>query len=221
MLPPTGGEAALGLVVVTLVLTALTVVAAVLGGYKRVEKIMTALLVVILVCFIIVAIKGLLDWHDVARRWRAGWCRRFPPSVPVAGRPTARASASRRSWPSPGRRCRRRCCCPTDISPRTPATRRADIKPAFWKTVHEPRGDLGPVLGRRDRRGRDRAARRLHRHRARRTSASATTRRSKAFRSPARCSVRRFPGALGLPRAAILLARSRSRRRSPRSSPCR
>ena len=52
-----------GLVIVTVALTALTVVAAVLGGYKRVEKIMTGLLLVILVCFIVVAIKGLLDWH--------------------------------------------------------------------------------------------------------------------------------------------------------------
>ena len=44
-------------------LTAATVAAAVLGGYKRVEKIMTALLLVILFCFIVVAIKGLLDWQ--------------------------------------------------------------------------------------------------------------------------------------------------------------
>ena len=43
------------LVAAKLVLTATTVAAAVLGGYKRVEKIMTALLVVILLCFIVVA----------------------------------------------------------------------------------------------------------------------------------------------------------------------
>src|SRR4029450_13075176 len=63
MLPPPGGEATLGLFVVTIVLTGTTVVAAVLGGYKRMETIMTALLVVILVCFIFVAVKGLLDWQ--------------------------------------------------------------------------------------------------------------------------------------------------------------
>ena len=81
----------------------------------------------------------------------------------------------------------------------------ADIKRAFWKTVHEPRRDLGPVLGRRDRRRRHGAAQRLHRQRPRRTSASATTRRSKAFPSPARCSAG-VPGRAGIPRAAVFLA---------------
>ena len=45
LLPPAGAaEGGAGLVAATLVLTATTVAAAVLGGYKRVEKIMTALL---------------------------------------------------------------------------------------------------------------------------------------------------------------------------------
>jgi len=35
-----------------------TLAAAVLGGYRRVEKIMTALLIVILVSFVVVAVKG-------------------------------------------------------------------------------------------------------------------------------------------------------------------
>ena len=71
MLPPAGGQTTLGLVIVTLVLAGTTVVAAVLGGYRRMETIMTALLVVILISFIVVAIKGLLDWQTwpaLARR---------------------------------------------------------------------------------------------------------------------------------------------------------
>jgi len=52
------------------------VVAAVLGGYKRVEKIMTALLVVILVSFIVVAIKGLLDWRTWIALGGSRCCRR-------------------------------------------------------------------------------------------------------------------------------------------------
>ena len=84
LLPPESGQSTLGLAVVTVVLTASTVAAAVLGGYKRVEKIMTALLVVILVCFIVVAIKGLLDWHT----WIAlgqGLVPQVPAPVPVVG----------------------------------------------------------------------------------------------------------------------------------------
>ena len=67
LLPPAGAaEGGAGLIAATIVLTATTVAAAVLGGYKRVEKIMTALLVVILICFVVVAIKGLLDWQTWA-----------------------------------------------------------------------------------------------------------------------------------------------------------
>src|SRR5688572_20370873 len=84
LLPPTSGQGGTGLLIVTLGLTGLTLVSAVLGGYKRVEKIMTALLIVILVCFIIVAIKGLLDWQT----WLAlgsGLVPHIPENVPVFG----------------------------------------------------------------------------------------------------------------------------------------
>jgi Mn2+/Fe2+ NRAMP family transporter len=84
LLPPASGQSTVGLALVTVALTAVTVTAAVLGGYKRVEKIMTALLVVILVCFIVVAVKGLLDW----RTWIAlgqGLVPQVPDPVPVAG----------------------------------------------------------------------------------------------------------------------------------------
>ena len=82
MLPPAVANP--GLVVATIALTGITVVAAVLGGYKRVEKIMTALLLVILACFIIVAIKGLVDW----RTWLAlggGLVPQIPADLPVVG----------------------------------------------------------------------------------------------------------------------------------------
>jgi manganese transport protein len=82
-LPPPGGEATFGLFVVTIVLTLATVVAAVLGGYRRMEKIMTALLVVILVCFVFVAIKGLLDWATWPELAR-GLIPNVPDSLPVA-----------------------------------------------------------------------------------------------------------------------------------------
>ena len=87
VLPPSSPGA--GIVLVTVVLTGGSVALAVLGGYKRVEKFMTGLLLVILVSFVVVAIKGLLDWHT----WRdlgAGLVPTIPSDVPIAG-----ASASR------------------------------------------------------------------------------------------------------------------------------
>ena len=68
----------------TVALTAGSVALAVLGGYKRVEKFMTGLLLVILVSFIAVAVKGLLDWQT----WRelaAGLVPTVPADVPIAG----------------------------------------------------------------------------------------------------------------------------------------
>jgi Mn2+/Fe2+ NRAMP family transporter len=82
MLPPPTADA--GLVVAAITLTLISVVAAVLGGYKRVETIMTALLLVILACFIVVAIKGLLDWHTWLALGR-GLVPNIPAPVPVVG----------------------------------------------------------------------------------------------------------------------------------------
>jgi hypothetical protein len=81
-LPPSSASA--GFVLITLVLTVASVALAVLGGYKRVERVMTTLLVVKLVCFIIVAAKGLLDWYT----WPAlakGLVPHIPADVPVVG----------------------------------------------------------------------------------------------------------------------------------------
>lgn len=88
-LPPSSGGASPLLVGVTVALTAVTVAAAVLGGYKRVEKIMTGLLLVILLSFLVVAIKGLLDWHTWVALG-AGLVPQVPPDVPVAGSDRAR-----------------------------------------------------------------------------------------------------------------------------------
>ena len=143
MLPPPGGEATLGLFIVTIVLTGTTVVAAVLGGYKRMETIMTALLVVILVCFIFVADQGparLADLAGAGRRPRADDSRER--AGVRRARPRERMP-SRRSWRSPGRRCRRPCCCPTATWPPIPATRPRMSKRTFWKTVT----NLGVVWG--------------------------------------------------------------------------
>jgi Mn2+/Fe2+ NRAMP family transporter len=74
----------MGLALVTVALTGLTVTSAVLGGYKPMEKIMTALLVVILVCFIAVAIKALLDWQTWFSVVR-GLVPHVPPPLPVQG----------------------------------------------------------------------------------------------------------------------------------------
>ena len=107
LLPPASMKDSTGLLVVTVVATAVTLAAAVLGGYKRVEKIMTALLLVILASFLVVAIKGLMDWSHVARAGRAAWCRRCRPMCRSSAM-CACAADSRRSSRSPDRRCRPR-----------------------------------------------------------------------------------------------------------------
>lgn len=70
--------------VVTFVLLALTLALVLWGGYKRIEKSMTWLLLVILVCFIIVALKAFLDWRtwiEVAK----GLVPQIPPDMPIVG----------------------------------------------------------------------------------------------------------------------------------------
>ena len=84
LLPPASIEDSSSLLYVTIGATLVTLASAVLGGYKRVEKIMTALLLVILVSFLVVAIKGFLDWTT----WpalAAGLVPTVPADVPVVG----------------------------------------------------------------------------------------------------------------------------------------
>jgi len=81
-LPP--ASAGIGFGVITVALTTASVTLAVLGGYKRVERVMVFLLVAKLVCFIIVATKGLLDWYT----WPAlahGLVPHVPADVAVVG----------------------------------------------------------------------------------------------------------------------------------------
>jgi len=142
MLPPPGGEATLGLFIVTIVLTGTTVVAAVLGGYKRMETIMTALLVVILVCFIFVAVKGLLDWHT----WpalAAGLVPKIPESVPVFGEPNRARNAFTQIMAIAGQALPPAVLLSYGYLAANSGYTTADAKRTFWKTVT----NLGVVWG--------------------------------------------------------------------------
>ena len=142
MLPPPGGEATLGLFIVTIVLTGTTVVAAVLGGYKRMETIMTALLVVILVCFIFVAVKGLLDW----RTWpelAAGLVPKIPESVPVFGDPGRARNAFTQIMAIAGQALPPAVLLSYGYLAANSGYTTADAKRTFWKTVT----NLGIVWG--------------------------------------------------------------------------
>jgi manganese transport protein len=140
MLPPTSTDT-VSLALVTIALTAITVAAAVLGGYKPMEKIMTALLVVILVCFIAVAVKALLDWQtwiSVAR----GLLPQIPPPVPVQGADRVRdgftqilAIAGQALPPS--------VFLAYGYLATNSGYTKADVRPAFWRTVQ----NLGVVWG--------------------------------------------------------------------------
>ena len=82
-LPP-GGAASTGMVVTMIIFSVITIVLVIFGGYKGLEKIMTGLLLFILLCFIIVAVKGLMDWHT----WKGlalGLVPKIPDSVTVLG----------------------------------------------------------------------------------------------------------------------------------------
>lgn len=81
---PADGAVTLGLLATMAVLTAISVALVVTEGYKGIEKIMTGLLLFILICFIIVAVKGLMDWHT----WKGlamGLVPRIPDNVQVLG----------------------------------------------------------------------------------------------------------------------------------------
>ncbi|HYE87103.1 MAG TPA: divalent metal cation transporter [Vicinamibacterales bacterium] len=141
-LPPAGGTATIGLFIVTIALTVTTVVAAVLGGYRRMEMIMTALLVVILVCFIVVAVKGLLDW----RTWIAlagGLVPTIPEPVPVVGQPDRVRDAFRQIMAIAGQALPPAVMLSYGYLAANSGQTKADLKPAFWKTVT----NLGVVWG--------------------------------------------------------------------------
>lgn len=138
-LPPAGTDS--GFIVTAAVLTAATVALAVLGGYKRVEKLMTALLAVILVCFIIVAAKGLLDWHtwpDLAR----GLVPSVPADQPVVGNTGARSGFTQ-LMAIAGQALPPTVFLTYGYLHVNAGYTTADVRQAFWKTVQ----NLGYIWG--------------------------------------------------------------------------
>ena len=137
-LPPARG---VGFLAVTTVLTAGAVSLAVLGGYKRVEKILTILLVVKLVCFIIVAIKGLLDWYT----WPAlaqGLVPHLPPNEAVVGTTRVRESFTQ-LMAIAGQALPPTVFLTYGYLHSNAGYTTADAKQAFWKTVY----NLGFIWG--------------------------------------------------------------------------
>jgi manganese transport protein len=114
----------------------------VLGGYRRMETIMTALLMVILVSFIIVAIKGLLDW----RTWPAmlgGLVPQIPPNVAVAGSPDRQRDAFTQVMAIAGQALPPAVFLSYGYLAANSGYTAADIRKAFWRTVT----NLGVVWG--------------------------------------------------------------------------
>ena len=141
MLPPDGADRGMGLAIVTVVLTAATIGAAVFGGYKRVEKIMTALLLVILACFIVVAVKGLLDWQT----WLAlggGLVPQIPPDLPVVGTDRTRSGFTQ-ILAIAGQALPPSVLLAYGYLAANSGQRAVDVRASFWKTVQ----NLGVIWG--------------------------------------------------------------------------
>jgi Mn2+/Fe2+ NRAMP family transporter len=143
LLPPAGaGPGGPVLLLVTILLTGATVSAAVLGGYKRMERVMTGLLVAILVCFIVVAIKGLLDWNT----WLAlgaGLVPSIPQDLPVAGNPERVRSGFTQIMAIAGQALPPAVFLSYGYLSANSGYTTADVKRSFWKTVR----NLGVIWG--------------------------------------------------------------------------
>lgn len=59
-------------------------------GYGRLERIMTALMVLMLLCFLIVALRGLVEWRAIAH----GFVPSLPPDLPLAHGDGARVATT-------------------------------------------------------------------------------------------------------------------------------
>ena len=141
-LPPANGEPTLTLFAVTIVLTVGTVVAAVLGGYRRMETIMTALLVVILLCFVVVAIKGLFDWSTWPRLV-GGLVPTVPDSLPVMDQPDRVRNGFTQIMAIAGQALPPAVLLSYGYLSANSGYTTADVKKTFWKTVT----NLGVVWG--------------------------------------------------------------------------
>ena len=142
LLPPGGGQTTAGLLMVTLALTGITVVAAVMGGYRRMESIMTALLIVILISFIIVAIKGLLDWATWPRLV-GGLLPQVPADEPVLGQADRVRDGFTQIMAIAGQALPPAVFLSYGYLAANSGYTVADTKKAFWKTVT----NLGVVWG--------------------------------------------------------------------------
>jgi manganese transport protein len=139
LLPPPAADARLVLLTVTL--TAATVSLAVLGGYKRVEKVMTILLLAKLVCFIIVAAKGLFDWYT----WPAlarGLVPTIPADLSVVGTTRVRSGFTQ-LLAIAGQALPPTVFLTYGYLSSNAGYTTADVKRAFWKTVQ----NLGVIWG--------------------------------------------------------------------------
>jgi manganese transport protein len=137
-LPPADG---VGYSLLALVLTAVSVTLAVLGGYKRVEKILTFLLVAKLACFVIVATKGLLDWYT----WPAlarGLVPHIPADVAVVGTTRVREGFTQ-LMAIAGQALPPTVFLTYGYLHSNAGYTAADAKTAFWKTVY----NLGIIWG--------------------------------------------------------------------------
>jgi Mn2+/Fe2+ NRAMP family transporter len=131
-LPPVTAGVGFGLI--TVALTAASVTVAVLGGYKRVERVMAFLLVAKLICFIIVATKGLLDWYT----WPAlvdGLVPHVPADVPVVGTTHVREGLTQ-MLAIAGQALPPTVFLTYGYLHSNAGYTRADAKRAFWKTVY-------------------------------------------------------------------------------------
>ena len=171
---------------------------------------MTALLVVILVCFIVVAIKGLLDW----RTWLA-LGQGLVPQLP-APCPSSAPAHARRLHADHGHRRSGAAARGVPVLRLSGGQRRLQGNGGgdsrrLLEDGAEPRRHLGPLLRRGHRRGRHGAARGVHRHRSElpRREPLLADREHPGGRSGARAGV---PGSARLSRAALLLGRSHRRR---------
>jgi manganese transport protein len=137
-LPPARGA---GFALATMALTGFSVALAVLGGYKRIEKIMTFLLLAKLTCFIIVAIKGLLDWYT----WPAlahGLVPQVPANVLVVGTTRVREGFTQ-LMAIAGQALAPTVFLTYGYLHANAGYTKADAKSAFWKTVY----NLGFIWG--------------------------------------------------------------------------